>query len=425
MRRVFNKFENINIKYKLFLITTGLLIALAMIIYMILDFSLPTYYHKYKINLLEKTINELSDTSSRYNTSHLQERLYYMSRNQNLSIILKNQNGKIIYGNSEMVLSRYNKYILGKIPDNEYHVSMSINTNDSRIPYTLDIIMPLQPIDEANKVIRKLMPFILMVALIIGAIGAYIYSKVITKPLIHIIESEREAENRRKDFVATISHELKTPITIISGQLEGMIYNIGKYKDRDTYLKKSYESTQELKDLVNEMIEVSKNEILQSDLALTNVNLSSLVERLTKRHQFLIDEKNMNVVLNIQDNIYIKCDETRIEKAINNIIINGIKYSPNGENLIVKLYKKNNKNTKKSNQYRAYLEIENTGVTIDKRYLEQIFNPFFRIEKSRSRKTGGSGLGLYLVNQILKSHGYYHSLKNKENSVVFTIEFKN
>ena len=425
MRRVFNKFENINIKYKLFLITTGLLIALAMIIYMILYFLLPTYYHKYKIDLLDKTINELCDTSSRYNTSYLQERLYYMSRNQNLSIILKNQNGKIIYGNSEMVLSRYNKYILGKIPDNEYHVSMSINTNDSRIPYTLDIIMPLQPIDEANKVIRKLMPFILMVALIIGAIGAYIYSKVITKPLIHIIESEREAENRRKDFVATISHELKTPITIISGQLEGMIYNIGKYKDRDTYLKKSYESTQELKDLVNEMIEVSKNEILQSDLALTNVNLSSLVERLTKRHQFLIDEKNMNVVLNIQDNIYIKCDETRIEKAINNIIINGIKYSPNGENLIVKLCKKNNKNTKKSNQYRAYLEIENTGVTIDKRYLEQIFNPFFRIEKSRSRKTGGSGLGLYLVNQILKSHGYYHSLKNKENSVVFTIVFKN
>ncbi len=173
------------------------------------------------------------------------------------------------------------------------------------------------------------------------------------------------------------------------------------------------------------MIEVSKNEILQSDLALTNVNLSKLVERLTKRHQFLIDEKNMNVVLNIEDDIYVKCDETRIEKAINNIIINGIKYSPNNENLIVRLYKKNYKNSKKNSQYRAYLEIENTGVTIDKRYLEEIFNPFFRIEKSRSRKTGGSGLGLYLVNQILKSHGYHHSLKNKENSVVFTIEFKN
>jgi len=419
LRRIFNKFENINIKYKLFLITTGLLIALAMIIYMILYFLLPSYYHQYKIGLLENGISVLCEDAPSHDTAYLQERLYYMSRNQNLSIMLKNQNGKIIYGNREMVLSRYSNYVLGKVPDNEYHVTISINTNDSRLPYTLDIIMPLQPIDEANEVIRRLMPFILIVALIIGAIGAYIYSKVITKPLIQIIESEREAENRRKDFVATISHELKTPITIISGQLEGMIYNIGKFKDRDTYLKKSYESTQELRDLVNEMIEVSKSEILQSDLSLTKVELSSLLRKLIKKHQFLIEEKNMNIELNIENNIYINCDETRIEKAINNIIINGIKYSPNNENLIVRLYKKN-----KKNNYKVYLEIENTGVTIEEKYIEEIFNPFFRIEKSRSRKTGGSGLGLYLVNQILKSHGYYYTLKNKENSVVFLIEFK-
>ena len=419
MRRIFNKFENINIKYKLFLITTGLLIALAMIIYMILYFLLPSYYHQYKIGLLENGISVLCEDAPSHDTAYLQERLYYMSRNQNLSIMLKNQNGKIIYGNREMVLSRYSNYVLGKVPDNEYHVTISINTNDSRLPYTLDIIMPLQPIDEANEVIRRLMPFILIVALIIGAIGAYIYSKVITKPLIQIIESEREAENRRKDFVATISHELKTPITIISGQLEGMIYNIGKFKDRDTYLKKSYESTQELRDLVNEMIEISKSEILQSDLSLTKVELSSLLRKLIKKHQFLIEEKNMNMELNIENNIYVNCDETRIEKAINNIIINGIKYSPNNENLIVRLYKKN-----KKNNYKVYLEIENTGVTIEEKYIEEIFNPFFRIEKSRSRKTGGSGLGLYLVNQILKSHGYYYTLKNKENSVVFLIEFK-
>lgn len=425
MRRVFNRLENINIKYKLFLITTGLLVALAIIIYIILYFLLPTYYHQYKIDLLDKSVNSLCENSSKYDTTHLKERLHYMSKNQNLSIVLKNHNGKILYGKNEIVLSRYSTYILGKTLNDEYRVTIPIYTNDSVIPYTLDIVMPLQPIDEANQVIRRLMPFILIVALIIGAIGAYIYSKVITKPLIQIIESEREAENRRKDFVATISHELKTPITIISGQLEGMMYNIGKYKDRDTYLKKSYESTQELRDLVNEMIEVSKHEILESDLALTKVNISSLLGQLIKKHQFLIEEKSMNIILKIEKDIYVKCDEPRIEKAINNIIINGIKYSPKGENLIVRLYKKNYKCNKKHNQYRVYLEIENTGVTIEKKYLDEIFNPFFRIEKSRSRKTGGSGLGLYLVSQILKSHGYYHSLKNKENSVIFTIEFKN
>ena len=214
MRRVFNKLENINIKYKLFLITTGLLVALAIIIYMILYFLLPTYYHQYKIDLLDKSVSTLCENSPRHNTNHLQERLYYMSKNQNLSIILKNHNGKILYGKNEIVLSRYSKYILGKTPDDEYHVTVPIYTNESITPYTLDIVMPLQPIDEANQVIRRLMPFILIVALLIGAIGAYIYSKVITKPLIQIIESEREAENRRKDFVATISHELKTPIIL-------------------------------------------------------------------------------------------------------------------------------------------------------------------------------------------------------------------
>ncbi|MGL6108052.1 sensor histidine kinase [Romboutsia sp.] len=417
MRRVFDKWENLSIRYKLFSITTTLLVALAIIIYLILYFLLPTYYHKYKIELLDKSLTTLAETSVRYTTEYLEEKLYYMAKEQNLSIVLRNQNGRVIYGKNEVIVLRYNKYITNSVTD-EYRVRIPIQTSDSVLPYTLDVIMPLQPIDEANDVIRQLMPYIIIIAVLIAIVGAYIYSNVITKPLIHIIESEREAEHRRKDFVATISHELKTPITIISGQLEGMIYNVGKYKDRDTYLKKSYDSTQELRDLVNEMIEISKSEILETDLSLKNVNLSELLNKLVKRQTFLIEEKNIKTILKIEENMYVKCDEERITKAINNIINNGIKYSPQGADLIIRLY------NKKSSKNKVYLEVENTGITIDKKYLSEIFNPFFRIEKSRSRKTGGSGLGLYLVSQILKTHGFDHSIKNKENSVIFTIEFK-
>ena len=417
MRRVFNKWENLNLKYRLFIITSSLLIALAIIIYLILYLLLPTYYHKYKIDMLDRNLRILAESSSRYDTSVLEERLYYMAKEQNIAIALKNHNGRIVYGKNELVLLKYSKYMINNSND-EYRETIYIQTNDSVLPYTLDIVMPLQPIDEANDVIRQLMPYILLVAIFIGLIGAYIYSNVITKPLIEIIESEREAENRRKDFVATISHELKTPITIISGQLEGMIYNIGKYKDRDTYLKKSYDCTQELKDLVNEMIEISKSEILETDLVLTKVNISKLLEKLVERQIFLIEEKHIKTVLKIEDNILINCDEERISKAINNIINNAIKYSPKGESLIIRLYKKNSRG-------RVNLEIENTGVTIDKKYINEIFNPFFRIEKSRSRKTGGSGLGLYLVSQIFKTHGFEHSIKNKDNSVLFVVELKN
>lgn len=424
MKKIFNKWENLNIKYKLFSITTALLIALAIIIYFILNSLLPVYYKKYKIEELENSINRLTENSKYKDTEFLKEEISYIAKKNNFSVLIRDQNGRIIDGNSDFILKNYTRFILGNRPKEyieQYQTTVYLKTNDYYGFYRVDIVMPLKPIDEASDVIRKIMPYIMGIAILIGAIGAYIYSNVITKPLIEIIEKEREAESRRKDFVATISHELKTPITIISGQLEGMIYNIGKYKDRDAYLKKSYESTQELKELVNEMMEISKCEILEKDLYLKKINLSKLLYKLVNRQAFLIEEKNIKTELNIDDDIFIECDEERMTKAINNIINNAIKYSPNNEKLIINLYTKNNKSTKRNIIKKIYVEIENTGTKIDDKYLKEIFKPFFRIEKSRSRKTGGSGLGLYLVNQILNNHGFVHKLSNKENSVVFTI----
>ena len=423
MKKILDKWDNLSIKYKLFFITSGLLVALALIIYLILYYLLPSYYHKYKIESLHKEVNTLIEDSVNYNTQELEDNLYDISKKQNLAILLSDTSGRVVYGKNEIFLFKLDKYKsnnvfkLGKIA-REYTMSTYISTNDKNTPYRLDIMMPLQPIDEASQVIRKIMPYILLVAVFVGMIGAFIYSSTVTKPLIKIIESEREQEQKRRDFIATISHELKTPITIISGQIEGMIYNIGKYKDRDTYLKKSYESTQELKELVNEMIEVSKSETLKYDLYLKNINLSKLIDSLVKRQIFLIEEKNLNTVLEIDDNISIIADEEKIIRAINNIINNAIKYSPSGETVMIRLYKRKN-----GISIKTYLEIENTGVTIEKKYLEEIFNPFFRIEKSRSRKTGGSGLGLYIVSTILKGHGFEYSIKNKVNSVIFTIKF--
>lgn len=421
MKRIFNKWEHLSIRYKLFTITSSLLIGLAIGIYLILYLLLPKYYHEYKIKSLRNTVVNLMDEAKNNDTEYLKDLLKDLVREQNLVLVLRDPIGKIIYGKTESLFITYNKVKLNKY-SGEYTSEVFISTNDSEHPYKLNIIMPLQPIDEASKVISNIMPIIIILSLLVAIFGAYIYSKVITKPLIDIIENERQQESRRKDFVATISHELKTPITIISGQLEGMIYNIGKYKDRDTYLQKSYESTQELKDLVNEMIEISKADMIESDLKIKKIALSDLLYKLIDRQTFFIEEKRLKKEIYIEDDIYINADEEKITKAINNIINNAIKYSPDEERLIVRLFEeKHAKLHRKMNQNKIHLEIENTGVLIEKKYLEKIFTPFFRIEKSRSRKTGGSGLGLYIVSVILKSHGYEYYIKNKENSVIFTI----
>ena len=422
MRRIKNKWDDLAINRKIFVITTSLSLGLVITMYLILYFLLPAFYTSHKIKSLEENLAYLSKRAERSDLNGVINDLYDFSERTNTGIILRDTSGKIKYTNKELSFLTYttnkqndlsNKYYGRRESIRNYKQSMILNLKNSETPYFLDVSMPLQPIDEAAKVILALMPITLSVAMILSIICAYVFSERITKPLIDIIESERMQEAKRKEFIATISHELKTPITIISGQLEGMIYNIGKYKDRDTYLKKSYESTQELKTLVEEMIQVSKYEILERPSQTKEIDLLELINRLLKRQTYLIEEKEMAVNVYGEENFTIEVDEERITKAISNIINNGIKYSPNNSELNIRLLNKDKK----------ILEIQNTGTTIDEKLKDKIFKPFFRVEKSRNRKTGGSGLGLYIVSQVLKEYNFKYNIKNRKDSVVFTIEF--
>lgn len=378
---------------------------------------MPAYYHQYKIELLKNSVSSIVEDSKFYDLEELQQRLYFLGKKQNVAMILTDDKGFIIFGKNEQhITNKYNGNIPMSSQIKEYTIRATIKLKESPNLYYLEIVMPLQPIDEANTVLRNILPFIIFSAFCIALLGAYIYSKTITKPLIEIINKEREEEQKRKEFIATISHELKTPITIISGQLEGMIYNVGKYKDRETYLKKSYESTQELKVLVDEMMEISKNELQEKDLKMELINLSEMLGQLVNRQSYLIENKSLNLVYKVEDKLFIKADKEKIIKVLNNLINNAIKYSPENEKIIVKAFKSKASKT-------VVLEIENTGVTIEQKYLSEVFNPFYRVEKSRNRKTGGSGLGLYIVNKILKSHNLYYKMESKKNSVLFTIYF--
>ena len=189
------------------------------------------------------------------------------------------------------------------------------------------------------------------------------------------IEMERKLEKERREFVATISHELKSPITIINGQLEGMIYNIGKYKDRDKYLKESYEVTQKMSELVQEILHLSERENGEFKYNFTNVNISKVTNSVIRELKYFIDEKNLELKTYIDEDVFVNSDEKLIKKAITNTVKNAITHSPLKEKIIIKLTD-------------SELSVENTGITIPKDQLGEIFNAFYRVDKSRNRKTG-------------------------------------
>ncbi len=223
-------------------------------------------------------------------------------------------------------------------------------------------------------------------------------------------EFEVKRQKQQKDLFVAISHELKTPITLLKNYIEGMIYNIGKYSDRDRYLKHANDITDALQSLVSEILDVTKLEDASNSLHIENVNIEAIINSCCLMYEDLAISKDINFKHADIEQTYCMADKVLIKKAISNIINNAITHSPCNENVEVML---------KEN----ILTVINTGTKINGEDIKDIFLPFYRTDKSRNRSTGGHGIGLYIVSTILSKHDFQYSIKNTDNGVCFIIKF--
>ena len=228
------------------------------------------------------------------------------------------------------------------------------------------------------------------------------------------IDMERRLEKQRVEFFAAASHELKTPITIIKGQLQGMLYQVGRYKDRETYLAQSLEVTDTLEKLVQELLTISRLDTPGYTCKKSNLNLSNLIiDRLTALEDLFM-QKDLTVSQSISPEVYILGDMQLLQKALDNLLGNAAAYSEAGNQIIVRLWKENEK---------ANLTIENTGAYIPYEAISKLFEPFYRVDQSRSRQTGGTGLGLYIVKTILDLHDAKIEIANTVQGVIVDLQF--
>ncbi len=228
------------------------------------------------------------------------------------------------------------------------------------------------------------------------------------------IDMERQLERQRLEFFSAVSHELKTPITIIKGQLQGMLCEVGRYKDRETYLAKSIEVTETLEKMVQELLMISRLETPGYVCNKVSFDLSKLLGERFNAHEDLLVQKDITLEKNISSDIKIYGDMQLLQKAIDNLISNALIYSPEGNVVTVNL---------SSESEKIYLSIENTGVHIPNEVLPKLFEAFYRVDLSRNRQTGGSGLGLYIVKTILDLHNAQMQIDNSSQGVCVLIEF--
>ncbi|APH21541.1 sensor histidine kinase [Clostridium botulinum] len=469
-----------SIVYKLFLVTTLLLVISSICTYSIIYMLLPNYYHKYKKMTIENQLDSIVDNVPKLDINNIEEYLGQISFNNNANIVVTDEYGNVIYFTNVLqkgLVTIPKKEDLSHFKNIEKTNTRSVYTSYRKIKfynseekYNLYLTAPLQPVSEASKVLFLLIPYIGLVVILISVIGGLIYSKVISKPLISMnkvakemakldftkkctvkgedeigelsqslndlsnnlrismeelqraneqllddIAKEREIEKKRREFIATISHELKTPITILKGQIEGMLSNIGIYKDRDKYLKRNLEVLNDMEYMVKETLEISKLESQGFKPRKEQVSLSKIVEECIYNISFIAKRKNIFIDKNINEDLFVHGDSKLLKKVVNNIITNAINHSPESEKVYANLHEEKDE---------IVLKVENTGIYIEENELKEIFKPFYRIEKSRNRKSGGSGLGLYIVKMILDAHNGKYSISNNEKGVEFKLCLK-
>lgn len=225
---------------------------------------------------------------------------------------------------------------------------------------------------------------------------------------------QMQLDEEQKSFFAAASHELKIPLTILKGQITGMLYHVGIYADRDTFLRKAMNTVEEMEQRVLKILDVARLENKDVTVQLEKTNLFRIVQQTLEMYEDLISDKNMELSVDIPCGLYIWADKKLLLKAIQNILQNAVKYSPQDAKIRIQ---------GGIRKQQCRLSVENTGVWLPEGKEKELFRAFYRVEESRNMQSGGSGLGLFIVKKALECQKISYGIHNTEEGVLFEMCF--
>lgn len=221
------------------------------------------------------------------------------------------------------------------------------------------------------------------------------------KSQIEIIKEDRdalkEAQSRNKIFFDNVTHELKTPITVISGYAQAMKEN--GFSDRNMYDKAVFyisDESRRLNNMVVELLELSKVSSTNFKYFFENADIGDLVRQTCEEMQIKAKKYNIDIRSNVPENLFLICDRDRLKEVLINLIDNSIKYGNVNSSIEVRAYREGEK---------VFIRVKDEGEGISEDNINKLFEPFFRVSKKVSRESGSAGLGLTIVKNIVEKHG--------------------
>ena len=373
-----------------------------------------------------------------------------------------NLRSRVIYTKENITLqsveeNRNNKYLI-----------LSANLDNG---YTTYIKIQVQPIKETVKISNNLLIIIGILMIIIAAIIASVIANKFTKPILQLnkitkkmanldfssryrisdtedeinmlgrninemsdklevtikqlrqnnteleqdIEEKSKIDEMRRQFISDVSHELKTPIALIQGYAEGLIENVNSDEEsRKFYAEVILDESNKMDEMVKRLLELMKLEYQERKFNDTNFDLTELIKEELRRQTVVIKERNINVEFDDSKKVMIYADQEYIEQVVNNYLTNAIKHADekNGNKKIII-------RTEETDENKIRLFVYNTGEKIPEEYIKKIWGRFYKVDSSRNRNQGGTGIGLALVKAIMNNYNNKYGVRNFEDGVEF------
>lgn len=231
---------------------------------------------------------------------------------------------------------------------------------------------------------------------------------------VQSMQQEREIEQSKDELITNVSHDLRTPLTSIIGYL-GLI-NDHQYQNQDDILKYAhvaYTKAQQMNLLVNDLFEYTKMQQRNIPLQRNKFDMASMLEQIAANFELDAEKKHIAIEVNCDPQpLFMEADAQKLSRVFNNLIINALKYGTGAHHIYLNAYQKHDE---------VIIKIANDGKAIPQTALKQIFNRFYRVERSRSKATGGTGLGLAIAKSIIDRHGGCITVESNQKLTTFII----
>lgn len=228
------------------------------------------------------------------------------------------------------------------------------------------------------------------------------------------IDLKNKLDTNRKEFIANVSHELKTPLALMMGYSEALKTNVDKDVDRKYYSSIITSEVENMNLLIQELLGIVELDRDENELKLVTFDLSSLVDEVLDRYALEFKNRKLSVVLVKEDIVNVVADKKAVEKVITNYVNNALEYVDSKGRLTISIIEENHGIT---------LKIFNTGPNIAEKDMDSIWESFYKIEKNNRSTLGGTGIGLYTVKRIMEKHHGRYSVKNQRDGVEFSVKF--